>query len=273
MLIYKKPQRAIISDINEDIINVYKMIRLYPNELIKELEFHDKHDTEDHYYATRNEFNDAKKKREQMKMEQNECLNENMGIVQQAGRFIYLNARCFNGLYRENASGEMNSPYAKDLKGMKRISNPENIIALSKYFNDADIFIQSRSYETIFNVIEYFIKSKIKIVDDTKIFFFLDPPYYPISETASFTSYSKDSWRDPDFIKLRIFVDEINKNCWKFLLCNHSVPFIKSLFKGYYQVEHLVSRSVSCNAQDRKPVTEILIANYEITTTNQTKVI
>jgi DNA adenine methylase len=188
--------------------------------------------------------------------------------IEQAGRFVYLNARCFNGLYRENAKGEMNSPYAKDLKGMKRICNKENILALHDYFSMQKICLSHGDYE---NSLLY-LKLHSEIAN-SPVFFFLDPPYYPLTETASFTSYTSGPWTDSDFIRLRIFVDEINKNGWKFLLCNHSVPFIKALFKGYYHVDHMVSRSVSRNAQDRKPVMEILVANYEIKQTRQVKVI
>jgi DNA adenine methylase len=101
---------------------------------------------------------------------------------------------------------------------------------------------------------------------DRKVFFFLDPPYYPISTTSSFTSYDKNAWKKEDFVKLKEFVGTIDKKGWLFLLCNHSVPFINDLFWKYNSIEHSISRSVSCKANDRNPVMEILVANYDIKT-------
>jgi len=243
MFLKTQPLHAIVSDINASLVNAWISIKQTPVILSQFLAGHDECDNEAHYYNTRDAFNIDKR--------------NNMSSIRQDARFIYLNARCFNGLYRENSRGEMNAPYAKDLKGLKKICNKYNMIEISDYLDDAHVTIHNKSYVDIIPVVE-------SRSVDKKVFFFLDPPYYPVSITSSFTSYNKNAWKDDDFSKLKEFVDKINEKGWLFLLCNHSVPFINDLFKKYDRIEHLISRSVSCKANDRKPVMEILVANYNI---------
>jgi DNA adenine methylase len=245
MLLEMQPRVAVINDINKELIETYEIIKTDPRELIEKLAMYDKSDSEQYYYLVRDMFNDIK---------------DRVGYdrVDQSASFIYLNARCFNGLYRENSEGKMNAPYAKDLKGMKKVCNSANMWRMSDYLKGADVTITNLSYQDVIPIVED--KSK-----GGAVFFFLDPPYYPLSETASFTSYVGGSWNDADFVELKRFVDKVDDNGWLFLLCNHAVPFITGLFSGYYQVVHSVSRSVSCKARERKPVDEILVANYDIT--------
>jgi len=89
-----------------------------------------------------------------------------------------LNKTCFNGLYRVNNAGEFNSPFGNYRN--PNIVNAPVLRAVSAYFNSADIRMTTMDYaEVLKNV-------------PRGAFVYLDPPYDPVSETASFTGYSVD---------------------------------------------------------------------------------
>lgn len=241
MLFRKKPGRGLVSDINENLINCYSCIKENLKEFIEILSKHESMDSEKYYYETREKYNES---------------NINDEKTEQATRFIYLNARCYNGLYRENKSGKFNAPYAKDLKGMKKIVVKSLYESISRYLNGNGIEIECFSFEKSLDFLE--------LKNTGRRFFFIDPPYYPINLTSRFTSYTNYVWNDESFVKLKEFAKKISERKDFFLICNNSVPFIKKLFENYNQQEHIVSRSISCKPGERNPVKEIVITNYKI---------
>ena len=178
---FPKMEKAVMNDINEDLINAYKTIASNPKELISVLEilqsvFHSLEGNEDnkkeYYYKKRELFNTRKE--------------EKSG---QAALFIFINRTCFNGLYRVNRSNLYNVP----MGGYKKptICDNENIFAVSEALKKVEILCGD--YEKTLNH-----------AGDKSLFYF-DPPYKPLSNTSSFNSYSKDEFNDDEQIRLRNF--------------------------------------------------------------------
>ena len=162
MLFDLQPKTAFVNDINIDLILVYTVIKDDVDSLISELSTY-KNDSE-FFYNLRNLDRDTTK-------------FSALSDVQKAARVIYLNKTCFNGLYRVNNAGEFNSPFGSYKN--PNIVNAPVLRAVSSYFNSANITFTSQDYEEVLASIP------------KGTFVYLDPPYDPVSETASFTGYSK----------------------------------------------------------------------------------
>jgi DNA adenine methylase len=233
--------RILISDINQHLICAYKVIKTNVNELIAELEdLKDKYislDTksrETFYYKIRESFNQRK--------------NCN---VRQAAYFIFLNKTCFNGLYRENRSGQFNVPFGRHKN--PSIFNPENLKNISRLLNSTEFFIKSVDFE------------KTKRFIDKNTFVYMDPPYRPVSATANFTSYNKSSFGDNEQVRLAQFFQKLHKKGAKLMLSNSFSEdgFFNGLYKDFNIKIVETRRSVSGKSSGRGRVKEILVMNYE----------
>lgn len=223
------PKKAVINDINEQLMNVYEVVRDHPQELIAELLKHTEKDSEDHFYEVRDRFN--------------QHIADVGQSIEMAGLLLYLNCRCFNGLYRVNKEGKFNVGWCHESRKVTRFEGIiDNIWAQSKYLKTIEI--RCGSYDLI-------------PPNLSNAFYFLDPPY-----DQGFTQYDTYEWGEEQFNLLRSYVDRINEAGNQFLLCNLATPFIEELFKGYVLKYHNVARYISCNGAGRKPVREIVIMNY-----------
>lgn len=228
-----QPKRAIINDYNEELINVYTVIRDNPNELIEDLRKHE--NTAEYFYKIR--------------AVDRQPLFAHLSKIQRASRIIYLNKTCYNGLYRVNNAGEFNSPFGK-YKNPNIVNEPV-IKAVSKYLNSPQIQISNGDYELILRDIP--INS----------FVYLDPPYHPISESSNFTGYVQGGWNDGDQLRLRDVCNRLNDNGIKFLLSNSASDFIRDIYSGYNIHVVQANRAVNSNSSKRGQVDEFLICNYE----------
>lgn len=228
-----QPKRAIINDYNEELINVYTVIRDNPNELIEDLRKHE--NTAEYFYEIR--------------AVDRQPLFAHLSKIQRASRIIYLNKTCYNGLYRVNNAGKFNSPFGK-YKNPNIVNEPV-IKAVSKYLNSPQIQISNGDYELILRDIP--INS----------FVYLDPPYHPISESSNFTGYVQGGWNDGDQLRLRDVCNRLNDNGIKFLLSNSASDFIRDIYSGYNIHVVQANRAVNSNSSKRGQVDEFLICNYE----------
>ncbi len=180
------PENAVLSDMNFELITTYKVIQQDYKKLISKLKIHKKNNTKEYFLKIR---------------AQN--LNK-LSDVSVAARFIYLNRTCFNGMYRVNKSGGFNVPYGK--YNNPNIVNQENLENISKVLQD--IKIKHQDYkETL---------KKAKKGD----FIYLDPPYAPLSPTASFTAYTKEGFGAEQQIELRDTFYELHKRGCLVMLSN-----------------------------------------------------
>ena len=223
------PDRATIADVNPELINCYQVIRDDVEALMRSLKLH-KND-EEHFYATRAK-NLAK-----------------LTPVQRASRFIYLNKTCFNGLYRENRSGQFNTPFGRYVN--PKIVDRENLLAISNYLNTSDIKINCGSYQTV--------------LDEAmaRDFVYFDPPYAPLTKTANFAGYVKGGFGIKDQIELATVYAQLSEKGVLVMLSNSNTDIIHELYKGFSIKTIHASRAINCKGGSRgKEANEVLVTNY-----------
>lgn len=234
MLFHLQPNTAYVNDINGDLICVYTVIRDNVEELIKELKQY-KNESE-FFYAVRD-------------WDRRPDKYASLSELQKAARILYLNKTCYNGLYRVNNAGEFNSPFG-NYKNPNIVNEPV-LRAVSAYFNSATIRFSSLDYAEVL--------SNVK----KGTFVYLDPPYDPISETASFTGYSKGGFSKDDQIRLRKCCDDLDRRGIKFMLSNSATNFIMEQYSTYNIITVQAKRAINSVASKRGDVNEVVVRNYE----------
>lgn len=223
--------RAMLSDRNSELILTYRMVKEQPRALIEHLRTHE--NTPEHYYAQRGLDRDP----EQF---------YRLGELARASRFIFLNKTGFNGLYRVNSRGECNVPFGR-YKNPK-ICDEHRIVALSKYLRD--VHLSSADYTCTIPLAR------------EGAFFYFDPPYHPISDTANFTGYVAGGFSPDDQRELSDMCRQIDAMGGKFLLSNSDAPLIRELYDGFTVDTVQAKRAVNSDATKRGSVNELLIRNY-----------
>lgn len=228
-----QPSKAILNDLNEDLITVYEIIRDDVEALITDLRKHE--NTPEYFYAIRD-------------LDRDKEAYQAMSKVERASRLVYLNKTCFNGLFRVNSSGEFNSPFGH-YKNPNIVNEPV-LRAVSSYFSRYNI--------TFYN--EDFSQTLRRIGKGG--FVYLDPPYDPVSDTASFTGYNKGGFDRNEQIRLKKCCDELTQRGIKFLLSNSATEFIKEQYKDYNISIVQAKRAINSDARKRGAIEEVLIRNY-----------
>ncbi len=229
-----QPQKAIVNDINKELINLYMVIKEKPGELIEELRTYK--NISEEFYRIRS-------------VDREEEVYSKLSDVKRAARIHYLNKTCFNGLFRVNSSGQFNSPFGNYKN--PNIVNEVTIMSVSNYFNDANIVFKSGDYADS-------IKQARK-----GSFVYFDPPYDPLSDSSNFTGYTKGGFNKNEQERLKSICDKLDSKGIKFLLSNSSTKFIKDLYKDYNIVTVKAKRSINSNGDNRGEIDEILVRNYE----------
>lgn len=168
---------------------------------------------------------------------------------QEAAKFIYLNKAGFNGLYRENKKGEFNVPFGKRDNVSLGIDNILAVINLIRC-SEAEIVLDSENY----------LVCGANISSDS--FVYLDPPYYPISQTSNFTSYVNGSWSHKDHETFVEMTKTVASNGNKVMVSNYDTDFMRDAFHEWNIIELETNRSVAADGNARKKVKELLIMNY-----------
>lgn len=225
-----QPNNAYISDMNEELINLYQVVRDNVYELISDLK---KHSISKEYFMEIRNIDRSKD-------------YQNWSNVQKASRFIYLNRTCFNGMYRVNSQGQFNVPFGNYKN--PRIIDENNLINCSNLLRNTEIRHADFSE----------ILKEVKKGD----FVYFDPPYVPLSETSSFTSYTKDGFDIDMQFKLRDVCDELDSIGVKVLLSNSDTKLVNELYENYNINKVFASRQINANAEGRGKITEVLVRNY-----------
>ncbi|MHC5311043.1 DNA adenine methylase [Myroides sp. LJL116] len=243
---YPNIKRAIINDVNSDLITTYRMIKENVEVLIEELrklqdEYHrfveDKDERTSYFLGKRALYNDKER-----------------SDLQIASLFIFLNKTCFNGLYRVNGKGVYNVPIGSSKT--PAILNESNLRAVSQILQRVELF--NGDYQEV-----------LKSVNEQNVFFYFDPPYRPLSNTSSFNSYAKGDFNDTEQIRLKEFCDTISERGFKWMLSNSDVKaanseddFFDDLYKSYTIERVSASRSINAKGSGRGKINELLINNY-----------
>lgn len=239
-------EKAVINDINEDLINTYRVIASNPQELISILE-----NFQNEYHLLENE---EQKKKEYYYHKRSLYNLRTESNINQAALFIFLNRTCFNGLYRVNRKNEFNVPMGSYKK--PTICDKENILTVSKALQKVEILCGD--YE---QTLEH---------TEGKSLFYFDPPYKPLSETSSFNSYAKDEFNDDEQIRLRDFCHKLDILNHTWILSNSDVKgkdkndtFFDDLYADFKIKRVEAKRSINANPEKRGKLTELLITNQE----------
>ena len=226
-----KPKEIFISDINEELINTYNIIKNDVENLIKELKKLKQLHSEETFYKIRAE--DPKL----------------LSLLTRASRFIYLNKTCFNGLYRVNLKGQFNVPFNKSKNPL--ICPEEDLREISKLLKNAKMEVK-QFYE---------IEKEVKKGD----FIYFDPPYYPLKR-ESFTTYTKEVFLEKEQERLSKLFKDLDKKGAKVMLSNSDTKFIRELYKDYKDKIKVVkaNRMINCDGKGRGKINEVVVTNYEV---------
>lgn len=222
-----QPRKARLTDINPELVNVYRCVRNQVEDLIQLLEQHQQQHSQDYYYRMRATLGTTP--------------------VEQAARLIYLNKTCYNGLYRENSKGQFNVPMGR-YKAPK-ICHPELLRAAAQALQSAQITEQP--FDQVRNQAQ-----------DSRDFVYFDPPYHPISLTSRFTEYNRYAFSQTDQERLRDLFTELAQRGVKVMLSNSDCPFIRHLYQDFSIHSISASRAINSNAQKRGKIGEVLVTSY-----------
>lgn len=239
---YPNISRAIINDINAELICTYRAIRNNVDDLILQLS-----SIQSEYIAL---DTDARK---DYYLEKRALFNSrNISEVETAALFIFLNRTCFNGLYRVNSKGAFNVPHGKYAN--PKICDEQTLRADSALLQRVEIlcgdFEQTGAYK-----------------GQNTIFYF-DPPYRPLTETSAFTSYAKDGFDDNEQRRLGRFIEDIANNGSCFVASNSDPKnvnpdenFFDSLYHKFTIKRVSAARMINSKSDGRGPISEIMVTN------------
>ncbi len=241
---YSNIRRAIINDLNADLIACYKVIKEQPRDLIEKLRA-----LQDEYWGLEN---DAARKA--MFLSKRERYNAHKADgVEISALFIFLNRTCFNGLYRVNSKGQFNVPFGRAKRPL--VCDEDTILADSGLLQKVDILCGD------FAEVMKAVKGKA--------FFYFDPPYRPLTQTSAFTAYSKNGFGDDQQRRLADLCKKLDADGNQWLLSNsdpHNVDpndmFFEELYDGYEIVRVFANRMINAKASGRGRITELAIRNY-----------
>lgn len=230
MFFARRPERALLCDINPDLIGTYTAVRDNVDGVIRSLQSLARDHNAENYYRVRDRYN----------------RQDRATTTTRAAMFIYLNKTCFNGLHRVNRKGEFNVPAGR--YDDPRILNPEALRACSAQLSKADLRCQG--FESLLET--------AKPGD----FIYFDPPYAPVSTTANFTSYAQTGFGRDDQVRLRDVYRELDRRGCRLMLSNSDVPFIRDIYADYNIDVVAAPRAINCDAKSRGKVTEVVVRNY-----------
>lgn len=228
------PQRAVISDVNKQLILTYEAIRDDVEAVISKLAEHENRYCKEYFYAVRGHDREG-------------GALEGMSRAELAARCIFLNKTCYNGLYRVNSRGQFNVPFGRYAK--PKICEAATLRAVSAYLSGADIAIMQGDF------------AQCALRADEGDFVYFDPPYDSPGK-ANFTSYQPGGFGKDDQKRLAGCFAELSTRKVRCLLSNADTPFVRDLYKGFTHITIPAKRLINANAKGRGPVNELLVRNW-----------
>ena len=224
-------QGACLVDINHELINTYRVVRDRVDELVSDLKHHVYDKT--YYYNIRNV---------------DRCPEyATWSEVQKASRFIYLNKTCYNSLWRVNSREEFNTPIGRYRN--PTILDESNLRACSEVLQNG-VELIAGDFRTI------------ELVITSKDFVYFDPPYVPLTKTASFTGYSKGGFSEDMHRELCSLCHKLNDRGVRFMLSNSSAPIVLELYKPFNIELVQARRAINSRGNQRGKISEVIVTNY-----------
>lgn len=240
LLFALQPKRAVLNDLNSQLIDLYLTVKYEAETLIERLEelqsMHMQDEDKAGFYKSI--------------ANQDRAVGGvwKLGTIDRAARFIYLNKTGFNGLYRVNKAGFYNVPYGK--RDKPQICDYAAIRAACEYL---------RNNQTQFKNESFFTACADAGAGD---FVYLDPPYDPVSKTANFATYQAGGFSKDDQRMVLELCEDLTRRGAAWMVSNNDTPFIRDLFSGYNIEIVKARRNINCNGSGRGAVDEVLIRNY-----------
>ncbi|MGN1359167.1 MAG: DNA adenine methylase, partial [Kiritimatiellia bacterium] len=229
----QQPADAVVNDSNAELINVYCQIRDSLDELIARLE--QMRNTADEFYRIR-------------QLDRNGGLAK-LSAVERAARIIYLNKTCYNGLFRVNSQGEFNTPFGNYKN--PNIVNAPVLRAVSAYLSSPARVLKCGDYAAALTSLR------------PGAFVYFDPPYAPISRSASFTGYTEKGFDVEEQERLCAVCKGLDRRGVRFMLSNSDTVLTNELYKGFVIEKVVAKRSVNSDGSGRGEVPELIVRNYE----------
>lgn len=229
----EKLGKAVISDVNTELINLYRVVKKSPHYLSEAIERWNFENKETSYYRYREKYN--------------ELIGHPGNEIDRAALFLYFNRHAYNGLWRVNKSGKFNVPFGK-------YENPS-------FPEDGHILEFSRLLQNV-ELKEMSFEKALKHSREGD-FVYLDPPYFPVSETARFTDYTKEGFGSSDQERLYNVCKSLDYRGVTFLLSNSFTEEVSRLYSEFQSYKIEVRRSINSNAKLRTGHYEFLISNLE----------
>ncbi|REL36998.1 Dam family site-specific DNA-(adenine-N6)-methyltransferase [Thalassotalea euphylliae] len=220
--------RYILNDINRDLINLYQILKDTPEQYINDAAklFVEQNNQADAYYDLRKTF------------------NETDDIYQRSLLFLYLNRHGYNGLCRYNKSGGYNVPFGKYKK---------------PYFPEKELQVFAEKAQRATFVCENYRDTFARAQQGDVIY--CDPPYVPLSKTASFTSYAGNGFGLDEQADLANAAEETVAEVkgTSVLISNHDTIWTRKIYEHAHRIRKLnVARTISQKATNRKKVGELM---------------
>ena len=220
-----RPQKAVLNDINGDLINTYRVVQNNVKGLIETLQAYE--NEKDFYYRIR------------------EISPMELTPMEAAARFIYLNRTCFNGLYRVNSKNKFNVPFGNYKN--PSICDVQNMTLAAKALKDVELLSTD------------FIKALEDVSEGDFVYF--DPPYVKLTET-SFVGYSKKGFGIDDQERLLDIFKALSEKGVLCMLSNADVPWTREAYSDFETVSIKARRNINSNGKGRGHVGELIIKNY-----------
>ncbi len=216
--------RYVLNDINADLIDLYKFIQ---------------QDAEEFIHHAREWFLPQWNDKDQF-MQLRERFNQTSDRFERAQLFLYLNRHCFNGLCRYNQSGLFNVPFGKYKK---------------PYFPEAELmFFAEKAQKAVFTCASY---QQVFATLPANATVYCDPPYVPLSKTASFTAYAKNSFNLDDQADLASLAESAQQKGHVVMISNHDTSWTRKIYQAAELHTIQVGRSISQKGATRGKVAEL----------------
>lgn len=219
--------KYLLNDINKDLINLYQILKLQPDNFVRDARqlFIAEKNVAESYYHLRAEF------------------NQSSDSYYRSLLFLYLNRHGYNGLCRYNKSGGYNVPFGKYKK---------------PYFPETELMYFAEKAQRATFVCENYRDTFARASDGDVIY--CDPPYVPLSKTASFTSYAGNGFGLDEQADLANVAEEVTTNKRvTVLLSNHDTIWTRKIYEHASQIKPIkVARTISQKGKSRKKVGELL---------------
>lgn len=226
--------KSVLTDLNRDLIELYIAVRDRPLELAETILAADFRNDRDFFYRIREEYNRGN--------------GSSSDPIRRASELLYLNRHCFNGLFRVNSKNDFNVPFGKYKN--PRLPDRKEIMEFSSHLQDSIL-------ETC-----DFSKSLKRVREGD--FVYLDPPYFPVSNTSRFTEYTGNGFTITDQKRLLRSCLELDRKGVKFVLSNSASDEFNDLAHGFKVMQVPARRNINSHPLRRSGHFEAIVTNQDI---------